>query len=68
MQNKGTKTIETDRLILRQFRLEDAEYMFKNWASDPEVSKFLTWPPHKDVELTRTLLETWIEKYEDKAY
>lgn len=40
MEHKGTKTIETERLILRAFRAEDAEAMFRNWASDPEVTKF----------------------------
>ena len=34
MENKGTRTIEIERLILRQFRINDAENMFKNWASD----------------------------------
>jgi len=68
MKNKGTRTIETKRLILRKFRIEDAEHMFKNWASDPEVSRFLTWPPHPDVQLTRALLADWIGKYEDLGY
>ena len=68
MVNKGTKTITTSRLILRQFRYEDAVGMYKNWASDPEVVKFLTWPAHKDVELTKILLSDWIERYTDSAY
>ena len=40
--HKGTQTIETSRLILRRAVREDAEAMFRNWASDPEVTKFLT--------------------------
>ncbi|MBQ9765620.1 MAG: GNAT family N-acetyltransferase [Lachnospiraceae bacterium] len=68
MENKGTQRIETDRLILRQFRIEDAEPMYKNWASDPEVTKFLTWPPHKDVDLTRSLIEDWISRYAEPSY
>ena len=68
MENKGTRTLETDRLILRQFRIDDAENMFKNWASDPEVTRFLTWPPHVDVNLTRSLLDDWIGRYLDPAY
>ena len=67
MENKGTKTIETDRLILRRFRMEDAESMYKNWASDPEVTKFLTWPTHSDVNVTKSLLEGWIAGYEDTS-
>ncbi len=38
----GTQQIETPRLILRPFRVEDAEDMFMGWASDSEVTRFLT--------------------------
>ncbi len=65
MENKGTKTIETERLILRRFVIEDAEMMYRNWASDPEVTKFLTWPTHPNVNVTKSLLKGWIEGYED---
>ena len=69
MLNKtGTQTIETHRLILRQYRIGDAEDMFNNWASDPEVTRFLTWPPHASVEVTRTLLNNWIQRYENGDY
>ncbi len=37
--------------------------MYRNWASDDEVTKFLTWPTHSDVEVTRTLLSKWIAGY-----
>ena len=30
MQHQGTKTIETKRLILRQFTMEDAPAMYRN--------------------------------------
>lgn len=68
MENKGTKTLETDRLILRQFREEDAESMFNNWASDSEVTRFLTWQPHSDINVTRELLKDWIGRYTDLSY
>ncbi len=42
MKHCGTKRLETERLILRRFTAEDAEPMFRNWASDDEVTKFLT--------------------------
>ncbi len=60
MNKAGTQRIETDRLILRRFRLEDAEDMYANWASDPEVARFLTWPTHSSVEVTKSLLADWI--------
>ena len=68
MNRLGTKTIETDRLILRRFRLEDAEYMYHNWACDPEVTRFLTWPPHKNTDVSKMVLQEWIPQYEDGSY
>lgn len=68
MENKGTKRLETDRLILRRFTAEDADSMFQNWASDSEVTKYLTWPPHTEVNVTRWLLSQWIKSYDEPAY
>lgn len=65
MKNKGTKKLETNRLILRRFCHGDEESMFKNWASDSEVTKSLTWPPHPDVDVTRAILNSWIDRYSD---
>jgi ribosomal-protein-alanine N-acetyltransferase len=56
-------TLETERLRLRPFRTDDAEAMFARWASDDEVTKYLTWPTHTDVEQTRALLARWVEEY-----
>ena len=63
LNHKGTKTIETDRLILRQFTMEDAPAMFRNWANDDEVTKHLTWPTHSDVEVTKMVLSDWTSHY-----
>ena len=38
MEHKGTKEIETKRLILRQFNKYDADAMFRNWESDSKVT------------------------------
>lgn len=65
MKHLGTKRIETERLILRRFTLEDADKMYHNWASDPEVTRFLIWPTHSSVEVTRDILKTWIAAYEN---
>ena len=62
MNHKGTKRIETERLILRPFREDDAKPLFRNWASDPEVTKFLTWPVHKNVEVSSQVVKSWVEK------
>ena len=59
MQQLGTKTIETHRLILRPFRTGDAPAMYRNWASDPVVTEFLTWPTHASEEVTAELTARW---------
>ena len=68
MNHLGTKRIETDRLVLRRFTLEDARPMFENWASDPEVTKYLTWPTHDKVEVSAWVLEDWISHYGEAYY
>ena len=68
MLHKGTQTIETTRLILRRAVREDAEPMFRNWASDPEVTKFLTWATHENVEAAYQILDQWAIEYEKPNY
>lgn len=63
LTHKGTQTIETKRLILRRFRPGDAKAMFHNWASDDEVTKFLTWPSHSGEDVSRMVLDSWITGY-----
>lgn len=63
MNHKGTILLETDRLILRKFVIDDVEAMYHNWASKDEVTKFLPWPTHSDVEITRAVLSGWIDDY-----
>lgn len=55
----GSKQLETARLILRPFRASDAEAMFANWAADPQVTKYLTWEPHREAGTVRALLADW---------
>lgn len=44
--------IQTERLLLRKPRLEDAPVLFETYASDPEVTRYLVWKPHKTVQDT----------------
>ena len=64
MKHLGTVTLETDRLILRRFRFDDAMDMYRNWASDPEVTRFLTWPTYETPETANGILKLWESGYE----
>ena len=68
LTHKGTQTIETTRLILRRAVREDAEPMYRNWASDPEVTKYLTWPTYEKLETAYQILDLWISEYEKSNY
>ena len=68
MIHKGTRTIETLRLLLRQALLTDAEPMFRNWASDPNVTRFLTWPTHDSIAVSEMVIKSWIREYESENY
>ena len=66
--HQGTKTIETARLILRRARQQDGPAMFRNWASDPEVTKYLTWPTHESPEISQWVLDSWVDQYSDDQF
>ena len=68
MNDLGTITLETERLILRKFKLEDAKDMYNNWATDKECNKYLTWPLHKSIEETKEVIQKWIDEYGNGSY
>ena len=68
MKHLGTKKLGTDRLILRQFSVEDAKAMYNNWASDPDVTKYLMWPYHKSIEVSSAVLTDWTNQYGKDDY
>ena len=65
MKHTGTITLETNRLILRRFELRDSNAMFKNWANDDDVTKYMSWQSHKNEDVTKQLLDMWTKEYEN---
>lgn len=57
-------TLITERLVLRKVNIKDIEPIFNNWASDPEVTKYVTWLPHQNIGITEMIVKEWIK--EDK--
>ncbi len=68
LTHKGTQKLESQRLILRRAILEDAQPMYENWASDPEVTKFLTWPAYSSVDVAKERMNIWAEGYGSDNY
>jgi ribosomal-protein-alanine N-acetyltransferase len=69
--HKEKVTLETERLILRRFTEDNAESMFKNWASDPEVTKFLVYDTCTTLDEIKKRISEWfayLENYESDVY
>lgn len=60
MEHVGTVTLETERLVLRPWAIEDAGAMYGHWATDPVVTEFMIWPPHEDIEESRRVIGAWV--------
>ena len=50
-------TLKTNRLVLRQWREDDAEDLYK-YASDSAIGLPAGWPPHTSVEHSREIIRT----------
>ncbi len=59
----GPPTLETERLVLRKMTLDDAGAVFA-YASDPEVTRYVSWETHRSLEDSRAFLELVARKYE----
>jgi ribosomal-protein-alanine N-acetyltransferase len=57
--------LETERLILRKITLEDVEDMY-SYASNEEVSKYVTWNTHRTLSDTKEFVEFVLNQYENK--
>ena len=68
MIHVGTKEIETEKLILRKFIVSDANVAFKNWCSDENVTKYLTWLSHTNLSVTEAILKDWIKSYKKENF
>lgn len=68
MEHKGTKALETERLLLRQFNENDADAMFRNCESDDRVTEFLRWKTVTDISAVEQILCDWIQGYNNSDF
>ena len=64
----NTKTLETNRLILRKFNENDYIKIFNNWANDEKVTKYVSFNPHKNYNETKKIINEWIKEYSNGSY
>jgi RimJ/RimL family protein N-acetyltransferase len=56
--------IYTSRLVLRLPRPDDASVIFRRYAADREVVRYLGWRPHANAEQTRAFVRNCVEAWE----
>jgi ribosomal-protein-alanine N-acetyltransferase len=56
--------LRTPRLLLRRFRVEDADDVFA-YARDEEMTRFVYWQPHDSVQDSREFLQRTLQGYAD---
>lgn len=64
MVHIGTRQIETERLILRRFTMEDVGDAFHGWFSDPDVAMYMRWDAHSDIPQTQEFISRFVADYE----
>jgi len=47
-----TPILESRRIISRPAKITDADAIFNNWTSDPDVSHFMRWNTHASIDET----------------
>ena len=55
--------MQTERLLLREPREADADGIFRAYASDPEVTRYVGWPRHRTISDTRDFLSFSIAEW-----
>ncbi len=63
-----TPNLESERIILRPLKINDAQEVFENWTNDSEVAKFMRWSVHKDISDTVEWVKTEEENVDGDNY
>jgi RimJ/RimL family protein N-acetyltransferase len=56
--------LETARLLLRKPRPDDAARIFEAYGQDGEVTRYLMWQPHKDLQDAEAAVQRFLDAWE----
>ena len=59
----GTAELRTEHLVLRRYRPDDAEQLYQQFGTDPEMYKYSGWNPYGTLEMTQDAVRRFIESY-----
>jgi len=68
LTHTGTVSLKTLRLVLRRMTIEDAPEMFRDYATDEKMTKYLSWEPYTDIEKLCGFIKKCVTEYENIEY
>lgn len=57
----------TERLVLLKPRMDNASAIFNGWAQDEEVTRYLTWRAHQQIEQTQEFVRSCLSAWENQT-
>ena len=68
IEHKGTRSIETARLLLRRMRESDAYDAYDRWQADADVARYMRWTPVTSLAEARKDMAEGVASYSDTRY
>lgn len=68
LKHIGTQEMNTARLCLRRYKMQDASDIFGNYATDERVARFLSWRPYTNIEDLQAFIAGQIAAYGPRSY
>ncbi len=62
----GTVELWTERMILRRFRLKDADDLYRYLGTDPAMYQYSGWNPYGTLEMAQETVSGFIGSYDDE--
>ena len=63
----GCVELRTERLILRRYRPEDAEDLYRYLGTDPVMREYSGWNPYATLETAQETVRGFIDSYDDEC-
>lgn len=60
--------LETEHLLLREFREEDAESYYSRIGSSYDVTRYMRWEPHTSLEESKKSIEKIMRRHKEGGY
>ena len=62
----GTIELWTENLVLRRYRLEDAEQLHERFGANPEMYRYSGWNPYGSLKMAQETVRRFIDSYDDE--